>query len=134
MRKSHKNDKKNDVKLDDFLFGGDKEGEQIAKRRAQRESAQIKQKADDVQQAQPVQASEEQTFSSHNVDNKYFEQAAKIADEAPQIPAPAPKTRPAAPVHHRPQQARPKASDSSIEDLMKMMDEEQKKLRSKMDN
>ncbi len=123
-REKEKQGNKNNVKLDDFLFGGDKEGEQIAKRRAQREQEDTVKKAED----------EEKTFSNHNVDNSYYEQASKIIDDTEEAPAPAPKTRPAPQIQRRPAQARPKTADSSIEDLMKMMDEEQEKLRNKMDN
>ena len=123
-REKEKQGNKNNVKLDDFLFGGDKEGEQIAKRRAQREQEDTVKKAED----------EEKTFSNHNVDNSYYEQASKIIDDTEEAPVPAPKTRPAPQIQRRPAQARPKTADSSIEDLMKMMDEEQEKLRNKMDN
>lgn len=116
---------KNNVKLDDFLFGNEKEGEQIAKRRAQREQQNA---ADSKAQ------DDEKMFSKHDVDNSYYEQASKIKDNTAEIPAPAPKTRPAPQPQRRPAQARPKTADSSIEDLMKMMDEEQEKLRNKMDN
>ena len=130
VRKPKEKKNKNNVELDDFLFGNEKEGEQIAKRRAKREQAEFAQKAKD----------DEEMFSNHSVDNKYYEQATKInndtaaqqpkVEEKPQPQAPA---RPS-PIQRRPQQAKPKTADSSIEDLMKMMDEEQQKLRDKMDN
>lgn len=120
-----KTDSRNNVKLDDFLFGNEKEGEQIAKRRAQREQQNA---ADSKAQ------DDEKMFSKHDVDNSYYEQASKIKENTAEIPAPAPKTRPAPQPQRRPAQARPKTADSSIEDLMKMMDEEQEKLRNKMDN
>ncbi len=127
VRKEEKQPKKNSsVQLDDFLFGSDREAEQIAKRHGR--------KAPDADTAK----NEPAEFSKHEIDNSYYEEASKIADTTQEIPRQTPKTRPAPkPPVHRPAPQRNSAGTSnsnSIEDLMKMMDEEQQKLRNKMDN
>lgn len=128
VRKEEKQPKKNNsVQLDDFLFGSDKEAEQIAKRHGKKAPA-----VADTAKDEPAE------FSKHEIDNSYYEEASKIADTTQEIPRQTPKTRPAPkPPVRRPAPQRSSVSTSnsnSIEDLMKMMDEEQQKLRNKMDN
>lgn len=152
-----------EVKLDDFLFGGQNEGEQIAKRRHQLEqqteqsyqesenifnsSENTSEKKDDfdfdlsgkaVQEepkVQPEKADDDLKMS------EYYEKASKLVDEAAAEPAPAPKPvkKPAQrrprPQGQRPSQRSAKASDigsASLEDLMKLMEEEQNKLKNQM--
>lgn len=150
-----------EVKLDDFLFGGQNEGEQIAKRRHQLEQQQTEQsyqepenisdlseKTDDfdfdfsrksVQEepkAEPIATDDDLKMS------EYYEKASKLVDEAAAEPAPAPKpVKKPAQRRPRPQGQRPSqrsartASDigsASLEDLMKLMEEEQIKLKNQM--
>ena len=133
MRKQ-RDTKKNSVQLDDFLYGGDKDPEKIAKRHGQQH------RPAQNRQQQPRKRDEAEFSKKHDLDSAYLEEASKIADKTKEVPKQAPKTRPAPhnkPAHRpapAPQKSTGTATSNSIEDLMKMMDEEQQKLRNKMDN
>lgn len=150
-----------EVKLDDFLFGGQNEGEQIAKRRHQIEQQQTEQsysqsenifnsaeKNDDLDldfSRKPVQEEPKAKPTVTDDDIKmseYYEKASKLVDDAVAEPTPEPK-----PVK-KPAQRRPRpqgqrtaqrpartssgAGSASLEELMKLMEEEQNKLKNQM--
>jgi len=126
------------VKLDDFLFGGEKETERIAAKHhssAEAESVQNKaeEKAAEKPDAEPVNEN-----PKTQIDSSYYEKAAKLIDGDDS----GVKAEPAKPVKQaaqpvkttaQPQRRhRAKVNDnSSIEDLMKLMDAEQQKLKNK---
>lgn len=150
-----------EIKLDDFLFGGQNEGEQIAKRRHQIEQQQTEQsysqsenifnsaeKNDDLDldfSRKPVQEEPKAKPTVTDDDIKmseYYEKASKLVDDAVAEPTPEPK-----PVK-KPPQRRPRpqgqrtaqrpartssgAGSASLEELMKLMEEEQNKLKNQM--
>ena len=174
------------VELDDFLFGGQNEGEQIAKRRKKKkpmfeDDEEEEEDEDDepvkpakkavqstdfdfddfkpkkpaavkpepaepeIPVQQPVQEPEApaQTGSlrlqEDEMMNKYYEKASQIVDGGSAETENAPSERPARrPAGQRPRRRRPAgaarnvSSDSSLEDLMKIMEEEQNKLKNQM--
>ena len=170
------------VELDDFLFGGQSEGEQIAKRRNKKKKPVFEdddeEEEDDeesfkpVKKAKPVQESEaepkKKAASSDDLDfefrpkreapkpaaepvkeeapaaegslslrnDEYYERASQLVDGSAETAAPA--ERPARrPENRRPRRRRPAgtsnvSSETSLEDLMKLMEEEQNKLKNQM--
>lgn len=177
------------VELDDFLFGGQSEGEQIAKRRRKAKAAmEESEETEEPEHSDKKPEAEEKSDEPEKSDNEEFdidmkqpsvkerEAAAKAAEEeapaaaaeetpalaaeevkeessenAPEQPAAeaaaaaveeapeaAPEKRPAKRQGTRPSARRRRAagssvtSDASLEDLMKLMEEEQNKLRNKL--
>lgn len=158
---------KEEVKLDDFLFGGKDEGEQIARHRRQAaekaEPAEIKtEEKDDSRIYVPgKEKKDEDPLAGFNFDfskkeekneqltddslslnddvnmSAYYEKASKLLDEAANETAkPVQK-----PVQHRPAQRKPRPqakptsaanTSATLEDLMKLMEEEQNKLKNQM--
>ena len=183
------------VELDDFLFGGQNEGEQIAKRRKKKPmfDDEEEEEEDDEESFKPAKKSpvneekpaalnkkavheDEFDFMSQKKPaknetfetapaveeepakgglslkedesmNKYYEKASQLVDGAPAEAAPeaTPAESAEKPVRRqgagqRPRRRRPVgssarsavSSDSSLEDLMKLMEEEQSKLKNQM--
>ncbi len=158
------------VELDDFLFGGQSEGEQIARlRQQQAEPEEEPAKTDDsnvdltdididfkaAKAAQTTQTAAEEpaapaepavTPAEEPVKNEYYEKASKLLDGEPAgetaAPAEAEPVRKPRPAQQRPaQRRRPQnrrpaqrpaktasTGNASLEDLMKLMEEEQNKL------
>lgn len=142
------------VTLDDFLFGGENEGEQIAKH-LQKQDTMLKKSDVDAEEkseeiSEPVE-SEKQTVEEEpkkektELEMSYYEKASKLIDgdeqavseekqevtvgAAPVKPAQRkPKPRPSRPVHTKPE------TNASLEDLMKLMEQEQSKLKEKFEN
>lgn len=147
------------VKLDDFLFGGRDEGEQIARARQRKEQQALaqQQKSEAEKQSEEIINTDgegkaeteesEQPQTANAVDSIYYEKASRLLDEAADEtendeaenkeeaapeethsqPVRKPQQRPA-----RPRPARPsKSASASLEELMKLMEEEQNKLRKK---
>ncbi|MBO5448473.1 MAG: hypothetical protein J5994_03995 [Ruminococcus sp.] len=147
-----------EVKLDDFLFGGQNEGEQIAKRRHQqvgqdnaaeegrsgsdddeldlrRESKPAPKLDLEFSQINKEPVSSDSTLSLKDDTNmsEYYDKASRLIEDAPaEKKAPAkPVKRPAQQRRPRPQAKRsaPAIGNASLEDLMKLMEEEQNKLK-----
>lgn len=142
-------DEQEEVELDDFLFGGKDEGEQIAKRRKMRESKEKREGAARPQPAEEVKREEEKIKSEEakssdsaveekqkdtphiTVDRAYYEKASALVDgrslpdEKQEKAAEAAKRRKAA-------KESAKAATSSLEDLMKLMEQEQDKLKKQL--
>ena len=156
-------EKTENVTLDDFLFGGENEGEQIARHRKHvddeikahhkaeekaesEEETVVEEEIEEVEESifsRPAEKSENgeaetKTESSTEIDRSYYERASQLLDEAAseqpaepekkQQPKPAPKPRPAA----KPSQPA-KTASASLEDLMKLMEQEQEKLKKQLD-
>ena len=131
------------VTLDDFLFGGENEGEQIAKHRKHVEP-EGKKKAETEEVIEEVEEVEETIFERPaekeeraEIDRSYYERASQLLDEATSTEGtvapepekkPAPKARPTA----KPAQ-QTKTASASLEDLMKLMEQEQEKLKKQLD-
>lgn len=166
------------VELDDFLFGGQNEGEQIAKRRrkakAAMEEGEEDEKSDSADKAEDEDDKSEKAaddgfdFDVKQPSVKEIEAAEAEAEAVEEAPAPvveevkeepvekapeaaaateeaveeapeAPAKKPARRQGARPSSARRRrptgasgTSDASLEDLMKLMEEEQNKLRDKL--
>ena len=104
------------VTLDDFLFGGENEGEQI-------EETIFERPAEKEERAE--------------IDRSYYERASQLLDEAASTEdtvapepekKPVPKAKPAA----KPAQ-QTKTASASLEELMKLMEQEQEKLKKQLD-
>lgn len=161
----NKDDENKEVKLDDFLFGGKNEGEQIAKHRqkieeeiAEHHNAEndddTDETADDYAQSEksePVvlqdnaevneddnaeaekqpKAAVEASASSADIDRTYYEKASELLDKPveengkEEISEPVAETKERAPKPDKPAQA-------SLEELMKLMEEEQNKLKKQL--
>lgn len=161
-------EKTENVTLDDFLFGGENEGEQIARhrkhvdeeiaahRKAERSAKEEAEDAEEVEEitfeetelqfsrpveeetaaeAAPAQEESEEakeTETKSDIDRSYYERASKLLDEAAsgesepaEKPAPKPRTAP--------RTVKPaKSASASLEDLMKLMEQEQEKLKKQL--
>lgn len=160
-------EKTENVTLDDFLFGGENEGEQIARHRrhvdeeiAAHRKAEKAEKAEEageeveeveevsfeeteLQFSRPEEPAEEAAPAEEpkaDIDRSYYERASKLLDEAASgeseeasqpVEKPAPKA-----VKPRPAStAKPaKSASASLEDLMKLMEQEQEKLKKQLEN
>ena len=145
------------VKLDDFLFGGENESDVIAKHR-QEEAERFAQPETQAAKTQPeslpdidfskAKAASEPALTDEQKD-MYYQKASQLldggsaasetTDTAKQEPVrTAPRKRPAQrrtsnrPASARPRSTAAKSGSASLEDLMKMMEEEQNKLRNKI--
>lgn len=141
------------VTLDDFLFGGENEGEQIARHRKHvddeiaahhKAEPESEEKAEEEEVIEEVEEVEETIFERPaekeeraEIDRSYYERASQLLDEAASSEEavapepekkPAPKARPAA----KPAQ-QAKTASASLEDLMKLMEQEQEKLKKQLD-
>lgn len=158
-------EKAEEVKLDDFLFGGQNEGEQIAKRRHQLEqqaeqdySMAVKEDIKPMNKVEEPETKDDFDFDfgrkpaqkepktkSVSDDLKMSapeEKTSMILDDEPVVPAPKaaqhvqkrPAPRRPRPQGQRPAQrtAKPSAGSASLEDLMKLMEEEQNRLKNQM--
>ena len=138
-------EKESDVQLSDFLFGGQNEGEQIAKhikkmdaemaggtarKKAEKAAAEEytpKPAAEPAPKAAPAEIPEP-VVNDEPVNRSYYERASQLLDDATNETVSRPAQRP---VRRRPRpqsQTSSKTASASLEDLMKLMDEEQKKL------
>lgn len=131
-----------EVQLDDFLFGGKDEGEQIAKRKKMLESRQAEEEkkekalvaAGSVKTEESKTEKTEATESEENVENNdegsdidrsYYEKASKFLDDGEDA---AEETEPAVEIKTK----RKKPATASLEDLMKLMEDEQNKLKKQL--
>lgn len=151
------NEKTENVTLDDFLFGGENEGEQIARHRkhvddeiaAHRKSENQREESDESDLsafAMPAEDPSEEVVSdvksepeesNSDIDRSYYERASKLLDDAASgksSPAEDSYTqKPARPAAQR--SAKPaKSASASLEDLMKLMEQEQEKLKKQIKN
>jgi hypothetical protein len=166
-------EQENDVKLDDFLFGGGNEGEQIARRRMELEEQAngsenneiVDSSADDTAEEAVEEAAEESTEAAdetaeqpveepHKVDPSYYEKAAALLDEAekadekpvvkvavktPEVQTEKPE-KPVQPVQRKEPVKKPvsrtraveSSANASLEELMKLMEQEQEKLKNSL--
>lgn len=142
-------EKVENVTLDDFLFGGENEGEQIARHRkhvddeikahhkAEGEEEVVEEEVfeevDETVFERPAQSDEERS----EIDRSYYERASKLLDEAAsgeQTAAPEPEKKPAPKPKAAAKPAQPtKTASASLEDLMKLMEQEQEKLKKQLD-
>ena len=141
------------VTLDDFLFGGENEGEQIAKHRKHvddeiashhKAEPEGEEKAETEEVIEEVEEVEETIFERPaekeeraEIDRSYYERASQLLDEAASTEGtvapepekkPVPKAKPAA----KPAQ-QTKTASASLEELMKLMEQEQEKLKKQLD-
>ena len=141
------------VTLDDFLFGGENEGEQIAKHRKHvddeiashhKAEPEGEEKAETEEVIEEVEEVEETIFERPaekeeraEIDRSYYERASQLLDEAASTEdtvapepekKPVPKAKPAA----KPAQ-QTKTASASLEELMKLMEQEQEKLKKQLD-
>ena len=158
--KQENNDNENkEVKLDDFLFGGKNEGEQIAKHRQkiedeisehkseQENDEETDETADDYAQSEksePVIAEEsveaeapeaavEASASSADIDRTYYEKASELLDK------PVSENDTGAVEDNKTNEGEKavkpeKPAQASLEELMKLMEEEQNKLKKQLNN
>lgn len=141
------------VTLDDFLFGGENEGEQIAKHRKHvddeiafhhKAEPEGEEKAETEEVIEEVEEVEETIFERPaekeeraEIDRSYYERASQLLDEAASTEdtvAPEPEKKPvpkAKPVAKPAQQT--KTASASLEELMKLMEQEQEKLKKQLD-
>ncbi len=161
-----RDDKSENVSLDDFLFGGQNEGEQIAQHRRHEEQAAAEQQAFAQQNAQPVQQvqnSYQQPEPVKEPEPAYtrpepvqpaaepvtnFSTNALSDDSDLRLDVSAPARRPAARRRHRTTASRARTAaprtqaqsgtstnaSQSLEDLMKLMEQEQQKLKDQINN
>lgn len=159
-------EKTENVTLDDFLFGGENEGEQIARHRKhvdeeiaahrKAEKAEKAEAEEEVEEVEEVSFEEtELQFSrpeepaadeaeeaapaeepKSDIDRSYYERASKLLDEA----ASGESEEASQPVEKvvKPRvasTAKPaKSASASLEDLMKLMEQEQEKLKKQLEN
>ena len=141
------------VTLDDFLFGGENEGEQIAKHRKHvddeiashhKAEPEGEEKAETEEVIEKVEEVKETIFERPaekeeraEIDRSYYERASQLLDEAASTEGtvapesekkPVPKAKPAA----KPAQ-QTKTASASLEELMKLMEQEQEKLKKQLD-
>jgi hypothetical protein len=141
------------VTLDDFLFGGENEGEQIAKHRKHvddeiashhKAEPEGEEKAETEEVIEEVEEVEETIFERPaekeeraEIDRSYYERASQLLDEAASTEGtvapesekkPVPKAKPAV----KPAQ-QTKTASASLEELMKLMEQEQEKLKKQLD-
>lgn len=136
------------VTLDDFLFGGENEGEQIAKH-LQRKDTMLKKNEEHEQETvsdalekekTQEQAAQEVKKETEKADPTYYEKASKLIDEGKTSAEekPAVKESPKHTAQRRPKPHRSVQSDAksnaSLEDLMKLMEQEQNKLKEQLNN
>ena len=141
------------VTLDDFLFGGENEGEQIAKHRKHvddeiashnKAEPEGEEKAETEEVIEEVEEVEETIFERPaekeeraEIDRSYYERASQLLDEAASTEdtvapepekKPVPKAKPAA----KPAQ-QTKTASASLEEPKKLMEQEQEKLKTQLD-
>lgn len=137
------------VTLDDFLFGGENEGEQIAKHRKHVDDEiashhKAEPEGEEKAETEEVEEVEETVFERPaekeeraEIDRSYYERASQLLDEAASTEdtvapepekKPVPKAKPAA----KPAQ-QTKTASASLEELMKLMEQEQEKLKKQLD-
>ena len=117
------------VTLDDFLFGGENEGEEKA------ETEEVIEEVEEVEETIFERPAEKEERAE--IDRSYYERASQLLDEAASTEGtvapepekkPVPKAKPAA----KPAQ-QTKTASASLEELMKLMEQEQEKLKKQLD-
>ena len=130
------------VTLDDFLFGGENVDDEIASHHKAEPEGEEKAETEEV--IEEVEEVEETIFERPaekeeraEIDRSYYERASQLLDEAASTEGtvapepekkPVPKAKPAA----KPAQ-QTKAASASLEELMKLMEQEQEKLKKQLD-
>lgn len=153
-------EKTENVTLDDFLFGGENEGEQIARHRkhvdeeiaAHRKAEKAEDAEEEVEEVEevsfeetelqftrpeePVEEAAPAEEPKSDIDRSYYERASKLLDEAAsgeseEASQPVEKVvKPRAASTAKPA----KSASASLEDLMKLMEQEQEKLKKQLEN
>ena len=136
-----------DVQLDDFLFGGRDEGEQIAKRRKMRESKERRERSESMENS--ADDEETDTVSDEDAEEDENEAVTVFAqtteNQETEIHDITGKKEPADVIEEEKEQAAKaeanagfkrempsKAASASLEDLMKLMEAEQDKLKKQL--